>query len=49
MGKKWDASLWGRIEITDYKFLLVDRIQKIRQIIRQYGEDKFVIAYSGGA
>lgn len=48
MGKKWDASLRGRIEITDYKFLLVDRIQKIRQIIRQYGEDKFVIAYSGG-
>ena len=30
------------------EFLLQDRIQKIQQIIRQYGEDKFCISYSGG-
>lgn len=48
MGKKWDASLRGQTEITDHRFMLVDRIQKIRQIIKQYGEDNFMISYSGG-
>lgn len=30
------------------EFILVDRIQKIRQIISQYGEDQFYISFSGG-
>ena len=29
-------------------FILMDRLQKIRQIITKYGEDKFYISYSGG-
>lgn len=32
----------------DNEFLLQDRLQKIRQIINQYGEDNFYIAFSGG-
>lgn len=34
--------------ITENEFLLQDRIQKIQQIVRQYGEDKFYISFSGG-
>ena len=30
------------------EFLLEDRIQKTQQIINKYGEDNFVISYSGG-
>lgn len=30
------------------EFLLQDRLQKIRQIITKYGEEKFYISYSGG-
>lgn len=30
------------------EFLLQDRIQKIRQIIRKYGEENFYISFSGG-
>jgi len=30
------------------EFLLQDRIQKIRQIIRKYGEENFYLAFSGG-
>lgn len=30
------------------EFLLQDRIQKIQQVIGQYGEDKFCLSYSGG-
>ena len=32
----------------DNDFLLQDRIQKIRQIIKKYGEENFYISYSGG-
>lgn len=32
----------------DNEFLLQDRIQKIQQIIKKYGEDNFYIAFSGG-
>lgn len=30
------------------EFLLQDRIQKIQQIIRKYGEENFYISFSGG-
>lgn len=30
------------------EFLLQDRIQKIRQIINQYGQDNFYVSFSGG-
>lgn len=29
-------------------FILEDRLQKIRQIINQYGENHFYISFSGG-
>jgi 3'-phosphoadenosine 5'-phosphosulfate sulfotransferase (PAPS reductase)/FAD synthetase len=32
----------------DEKFLLQDRIQKIQQIIRKYGEENFYLSFSGG-
>ena len=32
----------------DNEFLLMDRIQKIKQIIKQYGEENFYISFSGG-
>ena len=32
----------------DNEFLLQDRLQKIRQIINQYGEENFYISFSGG-
>lgn len=32
----------------DNEFLLQDRIQKIQQIIRKYGEENFYISFSGG-
>lgn len=32
----------------DNKFILMDRLQKIQQIIRKYGEENFYISYSGG-
>jgi 3'-phosphoadenosine 5'-phosphosulfate sulfotransferase (PAPS reductase)/FAD synthetase len=32
----------------DNEFLLMDRIQKIQQIIGQYGEENFYISFSGG-
>jgi 3'-phosphoadenosine 5'-phosphosulfate sulfotransferase (PAPS reductase)/FAD synthetase len=32
----------------DNEFLLQDRLQKIRQIIRKYGEENFYLSYSGG-
>lgn len=32
----------------DNKFILDDRLQKIHQIITQYGEENFYISYSGG-
>lgn len=34
--------------MTENEFLLQDRIQKIRQIIGQYGEENFYISFSGG-
>ena len=36
------------LEDADYEFWTQDRIQKIQQIIGQYGEDKFAISFSGG-
>lgn len=33
---------------VDNEFLLQDRIQKIQQIINQYGEENFYISFSGG-
>lgn len=32
----------------DNEFILQDRIQKIRQIVKKYGENNFYISYSGG-
>ena len=32
----------------DNNFLLFDRVQKVRQIINQYGEENFYLSYSGG-
>ena len=32
----------------DNEFLLQDRLQKIRQVITQYGEDNFSLSFSGG-
>lgn len=34
--------------MTENEFLLSDRIQKIQQVINQYGEDNFYISFSGG-
>ena len=34
--------------MTENEFLLLDRIQKIQQIIYQYDENNFVISFSGG-
>ena len=34
--------------VLDEKFFLQDRIQKIQQIIGEYGEENFIIAFSGG-
>ena len=34
--------------MTDYEFLLEDRLQKIRQVIQKYGESNFYISFSGG-
>ena len=30
------------------EFILQDRLQKIKQIINQYGEENFYISFSGG-
>lgn len=35
-------------DVFDNEFLLQDRIQKIQQIVGQYGEDNFFISFSGG-
>lgn len=32
----------------DNKFLLEDRLQKIRSVVNQYGEDNFILSFSGG-
>lgn len=34
--------------MTDNEFLLFDRIEKIKSVIGQYGEDNFCISFSGG-
>lgn len=34
--------------MIDNEFLLQDRLQKIRQIINQYGEENFYLSFSGG-
>lgn len=34
--------------MTDNEFLLFDRITKIQSVIGQYGEENFMISYSGG-
>lgn len=34
--------------MTDNEFLLYDRIEKIKSIINQYGEDNFYVSFSGG-
>lgn len=34
--------------MTDNEFLLQDRLQKIKQIINQYGEENFYLSFSGG-
>lgn len=34
--------------MTDNEFILFDRITKIKSVIRQYGEDNFVVKFSGG-
>lgn len=35
-------------DIKANEFLLQDRLQKIRQIIRKYGEENFYVSFSGG-
>ena len=30
------------------EFILMDRVQKIKQIINQYGEENFYLSFSGG-
>ena len=35
-------------QVFSNEFLLQDRIQKIRQIIRKYGEENFYLSFSGG-
>lgn len=35
-------------EIFDPEFILMDRLQKIRQVIEEYGEENFYLSYSGG-
>jgi 3'-phosphoadenosine 5'-phosphosulfate sulfotransferase (PAPS reductase)/FAD synthetase len=34
--------------VTDNEFLLFDRLEKIKSVINQYGEDNFYISFSGG-
>lgn len=34
--------------MTDNEFLLFDRLEKIKSVIGQYGEDNFCISFSGG-
>lgn len=34
--------------MTENEFLLMDRLQKIRQIIGKYGEENFYVSFSGG-
>ena len=34
--------------MTDFEFILHDRLQKIRQVIKKYGEENFYISFSGG-
>lgn len=34
--------------MNDNEFLLMDRIQKIQSVMRQYGEENFYISFSGG-
>lgn len=34
--------------MTENEFILSDRLQKIKQIINQYGEENFYISFSGG-
>ena len=35
-------------QVFSNEFLLQDRIQKIQQIIRKYGEENFYLSFSGG-
>jgi 3'-phosphoadenosine 5'-phosphosulfate sulfotransferase (PAPS reductase)/FAD synthetase len=34
--------------MIDNQFILQDRLQKIKQIVEQYGEENFYVSYSGG-
>ena len=34
--------------LMDNEFILMDRVQKIKQIINQYGEENFYLSFSGG-
>ena len=34
--------------IQEFNFLVMDRVQKIKQIINKYGEENFYISFSGG-
>ena len=36
------------MDTTNNEFLLMDRLQKIKQIINQYGEENFYLSFSGG-
>lgn len=38
----------GKGDCMTNEFLLVDRVDKIKQIINQYGEDNFYVSFSGG-
>lgn len=34
--------------MNDNELLLFDRLEKIKQVINQYGEDNFYLSFSGG-
>ncbi len=42
------AQAYDDEHVIDNEFLLQDRIQKIQQIISQYGEENFAMSFSGG-
>ena len=32
----------------DFELTLFDRLEKIRQVVNHFGEDKFYVSFSGG-
>lgn len=44
----WLIYMFKKGENMDNEFILEDRIQKIQQIVNEYGQGSFYISYSGG-